>query len=294
MNDRTALTPAGARPRIFRVRGVDVILDSELALALGMETKRLNERIERNADLVDDRHCFVLTPDEFAALRSQIATSNEGRGGRRHPPRVFTQRGIARVPSFVNTPEAHRVTDLIIDTFLMVQKQIAAGRRQVAIPNAARYHVDRDLAEQSRKLRAKLVKALDGLLDTVIDYRTNQTVAATAKDLTAGALEAIRERLREKGLENLKLEAETRKILAEAEKIAADVRRADAETEGLHLANLTKRIDLVRQLIDMQREMEPAHVVQLLDDFETGDAAERIGIARGRPAALPAPGREED
>ena len=68
--------PAGGRPRIFRIRGAQVILDSDLADALGMETKRLNERIQRNANLVDERHCFVLTPGEFANLRSQFATSS--------------------------------------------------------------------------------------------------------------------------------------------------------------------------------------------------------------------------
>jgi hypothetical protein len=75
--------------------------------------------------LVGNRHRFVLTAEEFAGLRSQIATSSQKWGGRRHPPRVFTERGTARVPSFLNTPEAHRVTDPIIDTFLTVQKQVA-------------------------------------------------------------------------------------------------------------------------------------------------------------------------
>ncbi len=290
MSDQTPLMPFDRRPAIFHIRGVAVILDSDLATALGMETKRLNERIQRNAALVDDRHCFVLTAEEFAGLRSQIATSNSDRGGRRHPPRVFTERGIARVPSFLNTPEAHRITDLIIDTFLMVQKQVAAGQRLVAIDHASRYHVDQETAAQGRTLRRRLIKALESLLDTVIDFRTNQTVATTAKDLTAGALENIRERLREKGLENLKLEAETRRILAEAEKIAADVRRADAEIEGLRLDNLTKRIGMVRQLIELQRDLEPAHVVQLLDTFETGRMAGMIETETGRPALLAAPG----
>jgi hypothetical protein len=293
MSDKHSLVPIDRRPPIFRIRGVEVILDSDLASALGLETKRLNERIRRNADLVDDRHCFLLTQEEFTALRSQIATSSPERGGRRYPPRVFTQRGVARVTTFVNTVEALRAADLIIDTFLLVQQQAASGRRRITIEHPSRYHLAEEIAEQSRKLRKRLIQALDRLLDTVIDYRTNLTVAATAKDLTAGALEHIRERLREKGLENLKLEAETKRVLAEAEKIAADVRRTDAETEGIHLDNLTKRIAMVRQLIGLQRELEPTQLVQLLDNFETGQSPDAIEISTDR-APLPVSDREND
>lgn len=268
------------RPRIFRIRDVEVILDADLASALGLETKRLNERITRNADLFDDRHGFQLTQEEFAALRSQLATSSPEWGGRRYPPRVFTDRGVARVTTFINTPEAMRATDLIIDTFMTVQKQIAAGRRRVEIEQPSRYHLMDDIAAEAHALRKRLFKALNALLDTVIDIRTGHTVRETARDLTAEALGHIRERLRERGLENLKLEAETRKILAEAEKVAAEIRRADAETEGLRLANLTRRIGLVRELIALQRDMEPTQLVQLLDTF---DADRAIDLAETRP-----------
>lgn len=277
--DQTIVSLQG-RPTIYRVRGIEVILDSDLATALGISTKRLNERVRRNADLVDERHCFHLTDAEFAALRSQIATSKPSRGGRQYAPRVFTARGVARVPAFINTAEAQRATDLIIDTFLIVQQQIAGGKHSIEIAQPSRYHLPDDIAAQALALRKRLLKALDGLLDTVIDIRSKQTIPEAAKDLTAGFLEHARERLREKGLENLKLEAETRLVLAEAEKVAAAVRRSDAEVEGLHLDNLTKRISIVRELIALQRELEPNQVVQLLEGFETG-----------RPIDLPRPSR---
>ena len=169
-----------------------------------------------------------------------------------------------------------------------MQKKVAAGQRRISIEQASRYHVDQETTVQGRTLRRRLIKAPGSLLDTVIDYRTNQTVATTAKDLTAGALEHIRERLREKGLENLTLETETRRVLAEVEKIAADVRRADAETEGIRLDTLTKRIGMVRPLIELQRDLEPARVAQLLDNFETGLVAGMIEIEPSGPALLPA------
>lgn len=58
---------ARVTPAIYRVRGIPVMLDADLAAALGMETKRFNEAIRRHADLIDDRHLFQLTKAEFEA-----------------------------------------------------------------------------------------------------------------------------------------------------------------------------------------------------------------------------------
>ena len=270
----TSLSPA-----IYRVRGVPVMLDADLAAALGLETRVLNQAVKRNQALVDERHLFQLTADQYAALTSQAVISKAGRGGRRYLPWAFTERGVTRVTTFINTPEAIRAADLIIDTFLMVHKQIAAGARAVAVENPSRYHAEPEAIEQSRALSKRLMAALNALLDTVIDVRTGDTVGDTAKDMTSRALEHLREQLKGKGLENLKLEAETRLILQEAEKVAAEV-------EGRKLDNLEKRIGLVQKLIAMHRDMAPVPLIQMLNQFEQADHT---------PAArLPAPRRGLD
>ena len=78
MTDETHL-----RLRVQRVRDESVILDSDLAALYGVSTKRFNEAFKRNHRRFPRDFTFQLTPEEFAALRSQIATSNTGRGGRR-------------------------------------------------------------------------------------------------------------------------------------------------------------------------------------------------------------------
>ena len=113
------LAPDG--PPVYVARGEQVMLDSDVAIAFGTTTKRLNQTIRRNADLVDDRHCFYIADEEFDILRSQIVTAKPNSGRRRSAPRVFTARGIARVSTFINTHEALRAADLIVDTFVMVQ-----------------------------------------------------------------------------------------------------------------------------------------------------------------------------
>lgn len=249
-------------PIIHHARGIAVILDSDLAAALGLETRALNQSVKRNAAMIDERHCFQLTQDEFTALKSQSVMSKSGRGGRTHLPWVFTERGVTRVTTFINTPQAIKASDLIVDTFIMVQKQVAAGQQAIAVSDPSRYHVEPEVAEQNRELGKRMMTAINGLLDMVIDIRTGETVADTAKDMTSRALENVRERLREKSLENLKLEAEIQLILREAEKLAQDV-------EGKKLENLEKRIDLVQKLIVMHRDMQPTQLVQLLDAFDT-------------------------
>lgn len=61
---------------IHYIRGQQVMIDSDLAMLYNVETKRLNESVKRNAKRFPESFCFQLTEDEYADLRSQIATSN--------------------------------------------------------------------------------------------------------------------------------------------------------------------------------------------------------------------------
>jgi ORF6N domain len=70
--------------RILVVRERQVMLDEDLADLYGVETKRLVEQVKRNRDRFPEDFMFRLSKEEAAALRSQIATSNDGRGGRRY------------------------------------------------------------------------------------------------------------------------------------------------------------------------------------------------------------------
>jgi hypothetical protein len=53
--------------------------------------------VKRNLERFPSDFMFQLDKDESAALRSQIATSNAGRGGRRYAPYVFTEQGVALI-----------------------------------------------------------------------------------------------------------------------------------------------------------------------------------------------------
>ena len=66
--------------RIFVVRGHRVLLDSQLAALYEVPTKRLNEQVRRNRDRFPADFMLELTNQDFADIRSQIATLESGRG----------------------------------------------------------------------------------------------------------------------------------------------------------------------------------------------------------------------
>ncbi len=253
---------------VLIVRGQRVMLDARVADAFGTETKRINEAVSRNPEKFNETHSFQLTEAEATALRSQTATQPAGRGGARYLPHVFTVKGVARLATVLNTPAALTATDLIIDTFLLVHEQLKRGRRTVAIPEPGRFRPTREQADEIAKLRAKLASALSRLLDTIVDVESQQSVRQVSQTLGTKALANIQERLRAKGVENAKLEADTTLVLAQAEKVLAEARKARAEAEGVDIANFERRIGAVRKVADVLREIEPHELVGLIDSFE--------------------------
>lgn len=85
--------------RIYFVRGQKVMLDEDMAELYEVPTRRLNEQVTRNAGSFPVDFMFRLTAEEVSALRSQNSISKIGRGGRRHPPRTFTEQGVAMLSS---------------------------------------------------------------------------------------------------------------------------------------------------------------------------------------------------
>lgn len=253
---------------VLVVRGARVMLDARVAAAFGTETKRVNEAVSRNPDKFGPEHVFQLNEAETAALRSQTATSNAGRGGARHLPHVFTLKGVARLATVLDSPAALRATDLIIDTFLMVQEQLRRGRRTVAIAEPERYRASPEQRQEAARLRTKLSNALSRLLDAIVDVENQQSVGQVAQSMSSKTLHNLQERLRGKGLENAKLEADTALVLAQAEKVLAEARKARAEAEGLDMANFEKRIAAVKKVAELIREVEPDEIVGLVDRFE--------------------------
>jgi len=103
--------------KIYIIRGQKVMLDMDLAELYHVETKRLKEQVKRNELRFPADFMFRLTNKEWNSLRSQIATSNTGRGGIRYLPLAFTEQGVAMLSSVLNSETAIRVNIRIIRVF---------------------------------------------------------------------------------------------------------------------------------------------------------------------------------
>ena len=109
---------------ILLIRGHKVILDSDLADLYGVETKTLNRAVTRNIDRFPEDFMFKLDADEFENLRFHFGTSSWG--GRRYPPRAFTEQGIAMLSSVLRSKRAIEVNIAIMRTFVRL-REILAG-----------------------------------------------------------------------------------------------------------------------------------------------------------------------
>ena len=109
--------------RIFNIRGKQVMIDKDLALLYGVETKRLNEQVKRNIERFPEDFMFQLTQEE--CLRSQIATLNQAQGKHlKYLPFAFTENGIAMLSSVLRSETAIAVNIKIMRTFTKIRKSV--------------------------------------------------------------------------------------------------------------------------------------------------------------------------
>jgi len=109
------------KSRIFTIRGMQVMLDSDLAELYGVETKNLNLAVKRNIERFPNTFRFQLAEEEYKVLRLQIETSNEKRGGRRYAPFVFTEQGVAMLSAVLRSETAIKVSIRIMEAFVSMR-----------------------------------------------------------------------------------------------------------------------------------------------------------------------------
>lgn len=121
-------TPEFIARRILLVRGQKVMLDSDLAELYQVPTKSLNLSVRRNACRFPFDFMFQLSTIEYESLRLQIETSKEGRGGRRYPPYVFTELGVAMLSSVLNSDRAVQMNIFIMRAFVKLREMLATHK----------------------------------------------------------------------------------------------------------------------------------------------------------------------
>jgi hypothetical protein len=221
-------TPSKVRTHV--VRGQRVVLDEDLALLFGVETRRLNEQVRRNETRFEG-YAFTLRPEEADSLKSQIATSRSAHGGRRKPPRAFTEHGVVMAATVLNSDAAIAAMKLVVEAFVRQRRALAPAKLPTSSPAVG--------------LLPRLQGALEALLDTVVDSRSQTTVRQEAQELLAQSIQHLKDRLNRPGLENEEIGARAAKLLADAEVSKATAAKTHAEAGEIELRTLARRIRLV-------------------------------------------------
>ena len=161
------------RSRIFTIRGVQVMLDRDLAVLYGVETRALNQAVKRNADRFPPDLAFQVDFGEVAEAigrsvsaaegsRSQFVTLNKGRGGNiKYRPYAFTEHGILMLASVLRSPEATQVGLGIVRAFVAMRKALASVAPILTRLEAAER---RQIADQARNEERfdTIFRAMDG------------------------------------------------------------------------------------------------------------------------------------
>ena len=105
---------------ILTIRGIEVMIDRDLAELYSVETKRINEAVRNNKDKFLEDFYFELTDKEFEDLRSKISTAKFAKT--RVNPKVFTEQGVYMLATILKSKIASEVTVSIIRTFAKLRE----------------------------------------------------------------------------------------------------------------------------------------------------------------------------
>ena len=105
--------------KIYNIRGIQVMLDRDLAELYGVETKHINQAVKNNPNKFPNDFMFALTKDEFENLRSNILTSSWG--GQRYNPKAFTEQGVYMLATILKSRVATEATISIMRTFVKIK-----------------------------------------------------------------------------------------------------------------------------------------------------------------------------
>ena len=262
-------------PNVFELRGYHVMFAAKVAEVFEVGTRQIVQNIKKNnkknPPLFPERYAFEITKQEQERLRSLGVIPKPGRGGSRALPWVVTRKGAIRLATIMDAPKAVEAADVFVDVFDEVIFQLYRGQDVIEISNPSRLAPDTKDVERIRKLRGKIAKSVDNLLNTVVDSEQKTTVQDELGEVAKGAVSHVKEWLRSRHVTNEKIEAETLLIIEQArdmyERRQAELANAALDRERKVLENVEKKIGIVEKLLKMYDRLEPNAVVGLVGGY---------------------------
>ena len=172
--------------KIISIRGLDVILDVDVANLYGVETRRINEAVKNNPDKFPSDYMFVLTSEEVTNLRSKISTANISPKSR-SLPHAFTEKGLYMLATVLKSKTAVNTTFAIIETFSTVREL----RRELLD-----LHKEKDIKNQQSK-----IEHFGNILSEIVmpDLETTETESSLELNFVIGKIKHTVKRVKRNG-----------------------------------------------------------------------------------------------
>jgi len=105
---------------IIKIRDKTVLLDTDVAVIYGVETKRINEAVKNNPEKFPDGYVLELDKSEWDSLKSKFSTSMKG--GKVKLPSAFTEKGLYMLATILKSQQATQATISIVETFSKIRE----------------------------------------------------------------------------------------------------------------------------------------------------------------------------
>lgn len=156
------LAESDVKKMIYIIRDKQVLLDRDLAILYGVETRRINEQVKRNIERFPKEFCFQLNLEEVPlSLMSQIATLNNSGNKRglhiKKMPYAFTEQGVAMLSAVLHSEKAIKASIGIMKAFVAI--------RHFMLQNGGFIHrlsnVEAKIIDQDKRMMAQNDKILE-------------------------------------------------------------------------------------------------------------------------------------
>lgn len=140
------------------------MLDADLAMLYGVETKVLNQAVKRNIDRFPKDFVFQLVKEEALSLRSQIVTLQTDSNWYRYLPYVFTEHCVAMLSAILKSKQAVEMSIFIVRAFIKM-RELLSTQKDVA------YKIDKivDVLESHDEQIHQIQEALDQMRDAPVE-----------------------------------------------------------------------------------------------------------------------------
>ena len=157
-NEIVILSETDLRSKIYTIRGIQVMLDFDLAEIYGYSVKAFNRQVKNNIDKFDDEFMFQLNEYEYSFLRCKFCTSKiETRGGRRYLPYAFTEQGIYMLMTVLRGDLAIQQSKILIHLFkgmkdFIIEREHLIGYDEVAKLAVQTSQNTKEIAENTKNI----------------------------------------------------------------------------------------------------------------------------------------------